>query len=145
MTPQEILDEVNAIKKLSGPHAYVSVGIQSSELSAAPVKATSYPEGAGAMERVSVNGPTFETALAALREKIIDRAVGARLHSIQRMAIEIIQETFNAGGCTEAHLRIAGFTQDQIAELGEEAVLLANKMSSQGPFAIRPSETNHPA
>jgi hypothetical protein len=61
------------------------------------------------------------------------KIVAARIKSLTLAIIEI---TADQGQCTEAALRVAGFSQAEIEAYGTDACAMADYYGSKGPYSV---------
>lgn len=94
---------------------------------------------------VDCKADDFEELASRTAKSWDAHAATASLSRIKDMAMSIIRITDETGACTEAALRLAGYGQEEIDALGEEAAAKANAMAANGPFSIeRSANANTP-
>lgn len=137
MTPTEIRDELVAFAEEIGPRAYVGLDIDTHNRRG-PVAGCIYPEGiAGSVDRIGgFHGDDFREVIDAMRAEWSSRVTQHRAARIKSMALSIIEITADQGQCTEAALRVAGFSQSEIEAHGADACATADHYGSKGPFSI---------
>ncbi len=137
MTPQEIVEGLKAIRKLIGTRTYVSLCVTGGD---DPVRASCYPDGIISNHCIYVTATTFEEAIENLRAKVTSELTAIHKKERRRMALLIMQKTFEYGACTDTALRGEGFSQESIDLLGQEACVEAEELADSGPFFITPGD-----
>jgi hypothetical protein len=136
MTPAEIKDRIEAFAKSIGPKAYVSISVSTGSDTHGLVIASLWPESLTGEHHVTVRADTFAKALDKLEAAWDDARDLADKNTIRKMALAIIEITGDQGRCSDAALRGAGFSQQQIDRLGSRACAEATRLASGGPFEI---------
>ena len=85
---------------------------------------------------VDCNADDFDTLAERVDRSWECYAAGAMTGRIKSMALAIISITDEAGICTDAALRQAGFGAEEIADLAAEATGKAGEMADNGPFSV---------
>ena len=88
------------------------------------------------MKSIYERGDDARSVLANLRQSTFEALRAAGDLIIRKMAEAIIRITYDCGECTDAALRGAQFSQEEIGEYGSKACILASEMASKGPFEI---------
>lgn len=102
-----------------------------------------YPDGMGGGGRpLTVNADTLDDLYMAAVFGWHAHAAKHRADRTRKMALAIIDITGTHGECPATHLRMAGFTDAEIADLGAYAVTEANTLSERRPFSIAATLSN---
>lgn len=138
MTPHEvrkdILDHAKAIG-VSGFH--LSLGFNLDTPDAPPCRGVFWPDGfASNSKSVSVKADDWPQLLVALKAKIAESLDERHAGRVHKMAMAII-EICDGGNAdvTDRELRLKGFTQQEVDELGGKACEEAWRLG-RGPFSI---------
>lgn len=81
-------------------------------------------------------GATFAEALSKAEASVHEKAASLVAETIRKMALAIIEITADRGRCTDAALRVEGFTQTEIEAHHKAAVARAEEMAGSGPFSV---------
>lgn len=136
MTPAEIKDRIEAFAKSIGPKAYVSISVSTGYDASGLVTAILWPEDIIGKHRVTAQADTFSEALDKLEAAWDDARDLADKNTIRKMALAVIEITGDQGRCSDAALRGADFSQQQIDRLGSRACAEATRLAAGGPFEI---------
>lgn len=139
LSAAEILAETRAIKESIDVTAYVSVGISASPDARGVVQGVCYPDGVGGrgnQPQFYVYADTFREVLKILAEGWAERAATYRADTIKKMAVSIIQITYELGECSDNALRGAGFDASEVKRFSGAACEMANSMAERGPFTV---------
>ncbi|NIA72307.1 hypothetical protein HBA54_27325 [Pelagibius litoralis] len=137
MTPKEIQAALRKFRDEIGPDAYVSVDVEASSANH-PISGCLYPDGVAKGGSLRIRADDWQEALDLLSERWEEASGRHREERIRKMALEIIRITAEQGTCTDATLRTAGFSSDEIERYSEDACRDANEIASNGPFEIVP-------
>lgn len=132
MTPTEIRDALELLRKRIGREASVFVRIDPSR---AQISGVIYPNGVCGKERLSIEADDFPEAITKLNEAWNEARDNLQAEKIKAMALAIIRLTAEQGACTDRALRCEFDDADVIA-YGDRAAELANSMAANGPFSI---------
>jgi len=102
-----------------------------------PFYANYYPHGIsnGHCSKVVVEGDDWLKMAEEMQAAVKDKADAVRAQHLRNLALKIVDLT-ELGECTDVNLRLLSFTDEQIADLSEEACALAQKMADCGPFSV---------
>ena len=147
MTPQEFKAALQAFRKEVGPRAEVWAQISCTNYDSDDNKGvfsgSIYPEGiSNNRGYLSVHGDDFGSLLFAMKTGWDNQKDIHRARTIRKMALEIIRVTADLNECTDASLRDAGFTTDEIKDYGSLACGDANAIATKGPFRIKIKGSN---
>src|SRR5690606_29705401 len=117
MTPAEIKDRIEAIAKSIGPKAYVSIIVSTGYDTHGLVTASLWPEDLTGEHHVTARADTFAKALDKLEAAWAGARDLADKNTIRKMALAVIEITGDQGQCSDAALRGADFSQQQIDRL----------------------------
>lgn len=90
----------------------------------------------GAVFELRGEGLNWEAAFTDLDQKLKAHRAQRQTELAKRMALAIVEATYDEDKCTDRHLRLRGFKQAEILEFGNTAIAIANGMSAGGPYAI---------
>jgi hypothetical protein len=145
MTPQEFKTALQAFRKEVGPRAEVwaQISCHPDHDDKSVLYGSIYPEGiCNNNGYLKVFGDDFASLLSALKDGWAKQKNIHRARTIRKMALEIIKTTADLSECTDASLRSAGFTSDEIAQYGSLACGDANTIAGKGPFRIKVKGSN---
>lgn len=103
------------------------------------LRAYCFPLGAGqGAPTIAFYCDSYEEAFDGIRERWAEIRDNTNAEITRKMALAIIQITFECGQCTDAALRgETDFTDAQIKQHGYAAESMANEMAENGPFKIK--------
>jgi hypothetical protein len=140
MTPKEAQTFCKALQKEVGGDFYVSIHVNCS------LYGGDLPPLGGTIKAyhaskavVDCNADDLRTLTDRMRASWDASLAVQRAERLKAMALSIIAITDETGGCTEAALRLAGYSAVEIATLADEATAKANEMAGRGPFSIERS------
>lgn len=138
MTPNKFRNEITAISREMGARAEIYASISSARFrDEATISAHVYVQGMGQNMTFSVSGETFDLVVPSLRAKWDEHKAEHERQFTRKIAIKIIEITALIGECTDAALRDANFTDEDISRFGERACADANDIAGRGPFTLR--------
>lgn len=140
MTPKEFQKEITAVAREMGPRADIFASISNSRYDKSVVAMHVYTDGAGHGMTFSLSAASFEEIVPELRAKWDAHRTEHERQFVRKIAIKIIEITALVGECTDAALRGANFTDEEIARFGERACADANDIAGRGPFTVRKLE-----
>lgn len=148
MTPKEAQAKLIELRRAVGPQGRVSVTLNDCRWARdePALSGSIYASWPGDTKPcVDCNADDFEPLLERMAAGWEQHKLGAQAARIKTMALALIRITDEAGACTEAALRMAGFDAAEIAALGDEAIAKADAMAQRGPFRIeRSANANAP-
>jgi len=136
MTPAEIYQACLDLRTKVGPRAYVALDITVHGSAAEPIQAVLYPRGIVHDDCLRAGAGGWQEAIDKVTALWEEAAERLDAEALRNMALTIIKMTDNSGSCTEASLRMEGFSQDEIDRYGTAACEKANEMADLGPFTI---------
>ena len=136
MTPIEIRDECRKLNEV-GTRAHVYLNVSEDNDDDQLVYAAVYPTGLGHSPPFSIYAKEWDEVFSLLRAKWETKSDKYRLDTIRKMALAIIRLTAENGECTDAALRTDGFSQEELARYGADAVVDADDIAGNGPFSIQ--------
>ena len=147
MTPQEFKTALQAFRKEVGPRAEVWAQISCTNYDSDDNKGvfsgSIYPEGiSNNRGYLNIHGDDFDSLLSAMKTGWDKQKDIHRARTIRKMALEIIKTTADLSECTDASLRSAGFTPEEITAYGVSACEDANTIAGKGPFKIKTKGSN---
>lgn len=137
MTPKQFQTEITSIAREMGTRADIFASISIYSYRKHPISTQVYVQGMGHGMTFSVDGDDFEEVIPAIRLKWDEHRAEHERQFIRKIAIKIIEITALVGECTDAALRNAQFSDDEIARYGERACADANDIAGRGPFTLR--------
>lgn len=148
MNAREIQDAADKLVSEIGPLADLSFWVSSKSQYLSddtektnPVTVMLYPDGTGSdAPHLMVHEKTFELAFEAIRAKWEKYSAVHKSRIIRKMALAIIEITADQGACSEAALRSAKFSDEEIKFYGAKAAADADEIAAGGPFKIVPTE-----
>lgn len=139
MDLSQAVEQFRAIKKEIGAEALVSaqINVDMTWRDDRPVFASVYPDGVcGNTPYFYVFANDWDELISNLRSEWRDRQVEFHKKTVREMALAIIRITAELGACTDAALRGAKFTNEQIERLSAAAVEDADRIAGNGPFSV---------
>lgn len=137
MTPTECKTALQAFAKEVGPRAEVYIHLNSHGEPKA-LRGMLYPEGiCNASGYLTDTADDFVTMLAWFRTEWEKHKATHSNRTVRKMALAIIQITADHGWCTDAALRGADFSRDEIGRYGSEACADATIIAGNAPFSIQ--------
>lgn len=133
MSPRDIQAAVQALKAEIGPKADIYPSIH---IGAHPIYMSVYANGIAGNLTFSVDADEWPEAFALARERWAEVRDRHEITIIERMALEIIRVTHRKGECSDADIRDAKFSNEEVAHYGASAIEQANAMAEGGPFSI---------
>lgn len=121
-----------------GPRARVSLGFNMDLYQGEKIlSGLYYPLGSGGENPYTLQfGDSVEEFISACNAWWDKISQDSMAEMIRKIALKIIELTALNGECSDAALR-QDFDQAYIDKLGREAIIMANKMASNGPFSIK--------
>lgn len=101
-----------------------------------------YPDGMSVSHPLSVEADTLDDLYTAAVFAWQAHAARHRAERTRKMALAIIDITGTHGDCPATHLRMAGFSDAEINDLGAYAVTEADTLSDRRPFSIAATLSN---
>lgn len=139
MTPKEIQAQLRRIRDDIGKDARVSVYLSYDNLTSSThpaVAATIYPNGIGGHGALRVQADTWDELFTKLTEGWAEASARYKAERVREMALAIIRITAEQGHCTDASLRAADFSGEEVKRYSEEACRDADEIASNGPFSV---------
>lgn len=144
-------DRIDALAASIGPKAevFMHLGVTRSyyDKDKGPIYWNVKPYGYQNNGEWSISGHafTFDEALMEMEAEYNAQKDARDVATVEKIALAIIRITNDIGECTDVALRTdTGLNLDKatIARLGEQAVVVAYKMASRGPFRIINTDLN---
>lgn len=133
-TLREIRDDFRDFAKSVSPNAYLSVRL--SEDPACVVRGSFYPDGVLGTTNFTFKGDDWADLKAQLVAKWETHKDTHAANLVRSLALQIISITADQGECTDAALRGAKFSAEDVSFYGERACAEAERIASTGPFTI---------
>jgi hypothetical protein len=135
MTPKDLLAACREVNRLVGPKAETSISVVQMYGDAGNVLLfiRNTPM-AGISE--TIRADTWPEAFSRAREWATTHRAVHRNSIVRKMALAIIGITDEHGRCTEARLRGADFSREDIIEFHESACERATEMAGNAPFVV---------
>lgn len=141
ITIAEAQTEIDALAKYIGPSADLHLSLspkKSYEKPILPIYFAVYADGMGCGgPSFSIRASTLREALAFARSKWEEFAEEHFRRTISAMALEIIRLTDANGEATDAALRAAKFSSEDVVRYGARAAERATEMADRGPFTLK--------
>lgn len=144
----QVIEELKNLKADIGEECYLSasLNIDMGWRSEEPVYLNIYPMGIiGTVPSFNVFADTWENLVAAAKAEWQTRCAEFNKKTVREMALAIIRITAELGHCTDAALRGAKFSNNQIKQFSQAATEDANQIASNGPFSIIAADKSNEA
>jgi hypothetical protein len=127
-----ICDMLRAMKKeIRGPHPYIHALLCYEDDKVSLWVYEDWPS----TPVCRVEATSWEEGIIKLRAVYNNHLSNRKTEIVHDLALEIIRLTDTDGQCTDAGLRLK-FAPDDIAEFADDAVVVADRMATNGPFKV---------